>query len=89
MTGLWGLWVCMAAAAQNVSVEAEFERPSVRVGERTTLKVVIRRPEATVVHIEESSAAFAPFELIRKETPQTQRTTGRTIETRRYVVVCF
>ena len=88
MTWLWwlGWW---ALAAQDVSVEAEFEHAFVRVGERTTVKAVVRRPAATLVHFEESNAAFAPFELVKKEAPVSTQAGGRVIETRRYTVVTF
>lgn len=88
MTWLWwlGWW---ALFAQDVTVEAEFEHAFVRVGERTTVKAVVRRPAATVVHIEESNAAFAPFELVKKDAPVSTKAGDRVVETRRYTLTTF
>ncbi len=88
MTWLWwlGWW---ALAAQDVSVEAEFEHAYVRVGEHTSVKVVVRRPASVVVHFEESNAAFAPFEIVKKTAPVSTKTGDRVVETRRYTVTTF
>jgi hypothetical protein len=88
MTWLWCLGA-LSLTAQDVSVNAEFEHAWVKLGERTTLKVVVRRPAETVVHIEESGTVFAPFDLVRKEPPHLTHTGNRVLETRRYVVAPF
>jgi hypothetical protein len=77
------------AWAQPVRVSGRFERDTLKVGEPVVFTLTASYPATELLLFPDSAFAFAPFELVRKQTYPTHLQNGRLHDSVEYVLRTF
>lgn len=79
----------LAWAQPPVRVSGRFDKDTVKVGEPVVFTLTASYPATELLLFPDSTFAFAPFELVRKQTHPTQARDGRLFDSVEYVLRTF